>query len=144
MKSDGKFSIVKPKKSLIWVEKITRAIPLVKPTTMRYGMNLIMLPNLKTPISTSMTPARMVAINNPENPKSLTIPKTITMNAPVGPPIRYLEPPKREVSTPATIAVIKPCCGVTPEAIPNAIARGRAIIPTITPAIRSEKNVFLL
>ena len=42
------------------------------------------------------------------------------------------------------MAVIKPCCGVTPEAIPNAIARGRATIPTIIPAIRSEVKVFLL
>src|SRR6185436_18564787 len=31
-----------------------------------------------------------------------------------------------------------PACGVTPEAIPNAIASGRATNPTVTPAIRSN------
>ena len=31
-----------------------------------------------------------------------------------------------------------------PEAIPNAMARGRATIPTMIPAMRSDMNVFLL
>src|SRR5215216_1942605 len=31
-----------------------------------------------------------------------------------------------------------PACGVTPEAIPNAIASGRATNPTVTPAIKSD------
>src|SRR5215218_4881705 len=31
-----------------------------------------------------------------------------------------------------------PACGVTPEAIPNAIASGSATNPTVTPAIRSD------
>ena len=62
------------------------------------------------------------------------------MNAPVGPPIKKLEPPNRDIKKPATIAVINPCCGDTPEAIPNAIASGSATIPTIIPAIRSCEN----
>src|SRR3989339_1194374 len=102
-----------------------------------------MLPSLNRPIKTNITPASTVAIIKPEIPYWVTIPYTITINAPVGPPMRNLDPPKSEVRTPATIAVIRPCCGVTPEAIPNAIARGSAIIPTITPAIRSDINVFL-
>ena len=39
------------------------------------------------------------------------------------------------------IAVIIPFSGDTPEAIPNAIANGRATIPTIIPAMRSAVNV---
>jgi hypothetical protein len=58
--------------------------------------------------------------------------------------MRNLEPPRAEVRNPAIIAVINPCCGVTPEAIPKAIARGRAIIPTMTPAVRSDRKAFLL
>ena len=42
------------------------------------------------------------------------------------------------------MAVIIPFSGVTPEAIPNAMARGRATIPTMIPAMRSDMNVFLL
>ena len=68
----------------------------------------------------------------------------ITMNAPVGPPICTLLPPKMEMIRPATIAVMIPYSGVTPEAIPNAMARGRATIPTMIPAMRSDMNVFLL
>jgi len=39
---------------------------------------------------------------------------------------------------PATIAVIIPFSGETPEATAKAIASGRATIPTIIPAIISE------
>ena len=42
---------------------------------------------------------------------------------------------------PAMIAVIIPFSGDTPEAIPNAMANGRATIPTIIPAMRSAVNV---
>src|SRR5215210_1399045 len=37
-----------------------------------------------------------------------------------------------------------PACGVTPEAIPNAIASGRATNPTVTPAIRSDVKSCLV
>jgi hypothetical protein len=39
--------------------------------------------------------------------------------------------------------VIIPFSGETPEAIPKAIAKGRATMPTIIPDIRSAINVFL-
>ena len=42
------------------------------------------------------------------------------------------------------IAVKRPAAGLTPEAIANAIARGRATMPTMIPAIKSETNVFPL
>jgi hypothetical protein len=37
-----------------------------------------------------------------------------------------------------------PACGVTPEAIPNAIASGSATNPTVTPAIRSDVKSCLV
>lgn len=37
-----------------------------------------------------------------------------------------------------------PFSGVTPLAIPKAIANGRATIPTIIPAVASEINCFLV
>ena len=88
---------------------MVRAIPLVNPTTIGYGMNLNMPPSLSRPIATSMTPAIMLAIISPCIPNFATIPATITMNAPVGPPIRKLEPPRKLIRNPATIAVMRPC-----------------------------------
>ena len=44
---------------------------------------------------------------------------------------------KKEIIKPATIAVMIPFSGLTPEAIPKAMARGKATIPTMIPAIRS-------
>ena len=38
------------------------------------------------------------------------------------------------------IAVKMPACGVTPEAIANAIASGRATMPTVKPAMRSARK----
>ncbi len=66
------------------------------------------------------------------------------MNAPVGPPICTLLPPRKEIKNPAITAVINPLSGVTPEAIPKAIASGSATMPTIIPAVKSEVNCFLL
>ena len=66
------------------------------------------------------------------------------MKAPVGPPIWTLLPPNAEITNPATIAVIIPFSGVTPDAIPKAMAKGRATIPTIIPAITSAMNVLRL
>ena len=65
------------------------------------------------------------------------------MKAPVGPPICTLLPPSREIRKPATMAVMMPFSGVTPEAIPNAMARGRATMPTMMPAIKSFMKVSL-
>lgn len=59
----------------------------------------------------------------------------------VGPPICTLLPPNSEMINPAMMAVIIPFSGETPDAIPNAIANGRATIPTMIPAIRSAVNV---
>ena len=137
-------SISIPRKSLICVEKIVSAIPLVNPTTIGYGMNLKMAPIRHSPITTSITPAMIVAIIRPCIPYSATTPATITMNAPVGPPIRNLDPPNTDTRNPAMTAVMSPCCGVTPLAIPNAMASGRAIMPTMIPAARSDANVLVL
>ena len=61
----------------------------------------------------------------------------MTMNAPAGPPICTLEPPSAEIRKPAMIAVKIPCSGLTPLAIANAIASGRATMPTVRPAPQS-------
>src|SRR5687768_16159595 len=61
----------------------------------------------------------------------------MTMNAPAGPPICTLEPRSALIRKPATIAVMMPCSGLTPEAMPNAIASGRATTPTVMPAATS-------
>ena len=73
----------------------------------------------------------------PSTPCRCTMAYTITTNAPVGPPICTREPPRAEITKPATIAVNRPRSGLTPLAIANAIASGSATMPTMTPADRS-------
>ena len=68
------------------------------------------------------------------------MPKTITIKAPVGPPICTRLPPKADIKNPAITAVISPCTGVTPEAMAKAIDNGKATIPTMIPAKRSLVN----
>ena len=58
----------------------------------------------------------------------------MTMKAPAGPPICTFEPPRAEIRKPATMAVIRPCSGLRPEAIAKAIASGSATMPTVMPA----------
>jgi hypothetical protein len=60
--------------------------------------------------------------------------------APVGPPIWSLDPPRAKISPPATMAVQSPACGVTPEAMPNAIASGSATKPTVIPDRSRPRN----
>ena len=86
------------------------------------------------------TPAMRVAIVSPSNPYCWMMPYIIIMNAPVGPPICTFEPPKSETMSPATMAVMIPFSGVTPEAIPKAMASGSATMPTMMPASRSVVN----
>jgi len=45
-----------------------------------------------------------------------------------------------EYKKPAITAVKMPASGLTPEAIANAIASGKATIPTVIPAVRSVIN----
>ena len=95
---------------------------------------MIMLPMR---ISTSMMPARMVATARPSMPFLATTPATMVAKAAVGPAICTLLPPRAEMRKPATIAVYSPCSGDTPEARARAMDRGRAMMATITPEIRS-------
>lgn len=85
-------------------------------------------------------PAIKVDINRPSTPYFAMMPKTITTNAPVGPPICVFDPPRAEITKPATIAQYRPASGGTPEAMAKAIARGRATRPTVTPDRTSAKN----
>ena len=59
------------------------------------------------------------------------------MSASAGPPICTCGPPGTEISSPAMIAVDRPCSGLTPEAIADAIASGSGTTPTVMPAPRS-------
>ena len=65
----------------------------------------------------------------------------MTMKAPVGPPICTRLPPSSDTTKPAITAVMIPFSGLTPEAMPKAMASGRATMPTMMPAIRSAANV---
>ena len=116
------------------------AIPLVKPVTTGYGMNLIAAPKRARPRIMRRMPARIVQIVSPSTPWRATMPETITTNAPVGPPIWTRLPPRNEIRKPATAAVTRPVSGGTPEAIAKAIASGMATMPTTTPAWRSARN----
>ena len=68
IKSLGTVSIVSPNRSLICVVKMVSAIPLVNPTTMGYGIYLIIVPKCSTPNIIRNTPAISVAIVSPSNP----------------------------------------------------------------------------
>src|SRR5690606_2370827 len=69
-------------------------------------------------------------------PRSATIPARITMKPPVGPASGMRLPPNRDTMNPAMVAVYKPCPGLAPEAVANAMARGNATTPTIRPATK--------
>ena len=81
----GTSSTARPKKSLICVEAISTAMPLVKPIVTGRGMNRTAVPSPVRPIKSSIAPAIAVHINRPETPNLATIPATMTTNAPVGP-----------------------------------------------------------
>ena len=91
----GTSSTARPKKSLICVEAISTAMPLVKPIVTGRGMYRTAEPRPVSPIKSSIAPAIAVHINRPETPNSVTIPATMTTNAPVGPAIWQREPPER-------------------------------------------------
>ena len=97
--------MVRPSRSPNWVVAMIRAIPVVKPTVSGNGTNFTNPPRRSSPITTSMTPASSVATASPSYPYFWTIPYTMTMKAPVGPPICTLVPPRAETRKPATMAV---------------------------------------
>jgi hypothetical protein len=90
---------------LTWVEKITTAMPAVKPQVTGKGMNLITPPIRARPSPTRAAPAIMVATISPSSPCWLTMPATMITKAPVGPPICTREPPIAEMIRPAMMAV---------------------------------------
>ena len=137
-------SICKPRKSLICDKPISTAMPLVKPIITATGINLINMPMRKKPIIHSITPDINVASSSPPTPYCSTMPYTITINAPAGPPICTREPLKSEIKKPAIMAVNKPASGFSPEAIANAIASGSATTATVSPAPKSLKKRSLL
>ena len=99
------------------------------------------VPNRSSPINTRRIPAIRVATSSPLMPYSVMIPSTMTMKAPVGPPICTELPPSAETTNPPMTAVISPTSGETPLAMAKAIAIGRATIPTMSPARRSRVSI---
>ena len=63
------------------------------------------LPTLQIPMITSINPAITVAIIKPSIPDVATIPATIVAKAAVGPEIFTRLPPRRDITSPAIIAV---------------------------------------
>ena len=57
-----------------------------------------------TPRTRSITPAIIVHMKRPLTPCSAMMAAMTTTNAPVGPPIWYLDPPSAEMMKPVTIA----------------------------------------
>ena len=74
MKSDGISPMLSPNRSLICVVKMVTAIPLVNPTTIGYGIYLMMVPRCRNPNSIRNTPAIMVAMVSPSSPYCCMMP----------------------------------------------------------------------
>jgi hypothetical protein len=61
------------------------------------------------------TPAMTVQMMRLSSPYLAPMPKRMTMNAPVGPPMLTLVPPSAEMMKPAMTAVKMPASGLTPD-----------------------------
>ena len=70
----GTAPMLRPRKSLTWLEKMMTAIPLVNPVTRGLGTNLITEPSRASPIASSITPASRVAAVSPSSPYFWTMP----------------------------------------------------------------------
>src|ERR1700722_15958009 len=109
-------------------------IPAVKPAMTGLGMYLITAPNRANPNTSRITPAMRVAICRPAMPCCAVMMESTATNAPVGPEIWARVPPNIDVRSAATMAVYNPCSGRAPEAMANAMASGKATMPTTKPA----------
>ena len=81
----GMTAMPSPRKSLICVDAISSAMPLVKPITTGRGMNFTACPSPVTARNNRIAPAIIVTISNPDSPCWAMMPATMTTNAPVGP-----------------------------------------------------------
>ena len=140
MTSAGIWAMGRPKKSFNCSMAIKTAMPLVKPITTATGMKRISTPMCNTPISSNQKPDIKVASISPSMPCCNTMPYTMTMKAPAGPPICTRLPPRAEMSKPPTMAVIRPASGFKPEAMAKAMDKGKATTLTVNPAPRSLKK----
>ena len=136
-KFDGDLGIARPSRSFTCEMAMMTAMPAVKPITIDTGMKRTRLPRRNAPIANRSTPAIMVAIKRLATPYFSAMLYSRATKAPAGPPICTFDPPNAEIRKPATMAVTMPCSGRTPEAIPKAIASGRATMATVMPDARS-------
>ena len=123
-----------------WAKMIT-PMPRVKPSITGQGMNDTARPSRSTPATSTITPAIRDRAATAPIPWVATTGASTTTMAPVGPDTWTWEPPKIAAISPATIAVIRPASAPTPEEMPKPSARGSATIPTVSPAIRSLRQL---
>ena len=121
--------------------KMMTAIPRVNPSMTGHGMYVTARPRCSTPAATTMIPASRPTVARAPTPFVAMIGPSTTTMAPVGPDTCTFEPPNTAAITPAMIAVTRPLSAPAPELTPNASARGRATMPTVTPAMRSPFQV---
>ena len=123
--------------------KMITAMPRVKPSITGQGMKVTARPSLSAPAAITTRPAiRLSTATTPTPWAATTGPSTTTM-APVGPETWMLEPPNTAAMTPATMAVIRPLSAPAPELTPKARASGSAMMPTVSPATMSPRQVRL-
>ena len=75
------------------------------------------LPSRAYPATIKRIPAITDATISPSKPYLAITSKITTTNAPVGPPICTLVPPKNEMKKPATTAVTRPLSGDAPDEV---------------------------
>ena len=120
------------------------AMPDVKPMMTGIGIKLMRRPSLRTPASSSSTPAAKQAKNTPCRPYVATMPTNTALIAPVGPEIWNDAPPSSAITIPAMIAVTSPAAAEAPDETPNASASGSATAHTVSPARTSFKSFSAL
>ncbi|KCZ48874.1 hypothetical protein HY17_14815 [Hyphomonas sp. CY54-11-8] len=99
------------------------------------------MPRRNQPASASRMPDISTARIKPSMPWVAAVVLTSTINAPAGPPIWNRLPPSSETRKPPTIAVIRPCAGLAPDATAMAMDNGKATIATVRPAMASARSL---
>lgn len=112
-------------------------MPKVNPSTTGQGIRSATRPSPVMAMPTSRAPAMMASSGTVGRPYWAITGSSTTVIAPVGPETWRWEPPKTAARMPATMAVTSPAAAPAPEATPKPSARGRATIPTVTPAMSS-------
>jgi len=116
-----------------------RATPVIKPDITGYGKYRMSSPARIFPRTISNTPAMIVEANAISARPGLAarIPATTTAIGPVGPDCCPRVPPNHAARIPHAIAPYSPAAGPRPEAMPKAMATGKATTVVISPPMKS-------